>query len=150
MPRPELTISHGLILPELTLTNAYLKGRYQQILETEKKDQGAVCTRCATLSNSCYDRREVTVRDAPIRGRSVLLKIKKRRYWCKPCKKPFTEPVSGIMPKRRTTQRFRKSLLWACENFSDLKAVKKAYRCSNDMIYKALYDNVRRQRPSRK
>ena len=149
MPTPETIISHSLLLPELKVQTAYLKGRFLQVFEAEKKNKGAVCTRCACLSTSGYDRREVTVKDAPVRGRTVILKIKKRRYWCKTCKKPFTEPVEGIMPKRRTTQRFRRSLLWACENFSDLKSVRKAYRCSNDLIYKALYEQLELKRRTR-
>jgi transposase len=30
-------------------------------------------------------------------------------------------------------------LLWACENFSDLKGVRRAYHCSSGYVYKALY-----------
>lgn len=33
-------------------------------------------------------------------------------------------------------------MLWACENFSDLKKVRKAYRCSSGFIYKTLYEQV--------
>ena len=29
-------------------------------------------------------------------------------------------------------------VLWACENFSDLKAVRRAYRCSAGFIYRTL------------
>ena len=38
----------------------------------------------------------VRVRDAPIRDKAVSLTIHKRRFFCKPCRKPFTEPVAGI------------------------------------------------------
>jgi len=68
--------------------------------------------------------------------------IKKRRFYCKTCRKPFTEPVQGVGKRQRTTQRYRKAVLWACENFSDLKKVRKAYRCSSGFIYSTLYEQV--------
>ena len=52
------------------------------------------------------------------------------------------------MPRRRTTQRYRTGVYWACENFTDLKRVEKAFRCSPGFIYQAYYEklslNVRR------
>jgi len=86
--------------------------------------------------------RDVKVHDAPFRGNDVWIKIKKRRFYCKHCKKPFTEPVSGVRKGKRTTERFRRSLSWACENFSDLEKVKKAYRCSNWLVYQTLYEHL--------
>lgn len=73
------------------------------------------------------------------------MSIKKRRFYCKRCKKPFTEPIAGIMKGRRTTERYRRSVLWACENFVDLKKVQKAYRCSSAFIYGALYEQCERK-----
>jgi len=68
--------------------------------------------------------------------------IRKRRFWCKPCGKPFTESIQGVLPKRRTTQRFRTQVFWAAKTFSDLKLVRNTYHCSNDFIYKALYEKL--------
>jgi transposase len=105
-----------------------------------------VCPRCATPSKSVYDHRTVVVKDAPIRDKNVLLHIRKRRFSCKPCRRPFTEPVSGIMKGRRTTQRYRRSVLWACENFSDLAAVRRAYRCSAGFLQTMLYEQLELRR----
>jgi transposase len=33
-------------------------------------------------------------------------------------------------------------MLWACENFTDLKRVKKAFRCSSGFLYRALYEQL--------
>lgn len=52
------------------------------------------------------------------------------------------ECISGIQKRRRTTERYRSSLLWACENFSDLKRVRKAYKCSNAFLYSALHEQL--------
>ena len=53
----------------------------------------------------------------------VYLKIEKRRFFCKSCKKPFIEPVQGIVKGRKSKTRFRKHIDWCATNFSDLKRV---------------------------
>jgi transposase len=111
-----------------------------QAVKTSKME---VCSRCATPSSSIYDTRIVTVKDAMIRGNAVRLRIKKRRFYCKRCRKPFTEPVEGIGKRKRSTYRYQREVLWAAENFSDLKRVRKAYRCSSGFIYKTLFEQLR-------
>lgn len=138
---PTRSLAQFVILPELKLTShKVVKGTTQ--LTTVKVSDFEVCPRCATPSKSIYDRRIVSIKDAPIRGRGFQLKIVKRRFSCKPCKKPFTEPVPGISKGQRTTQRYRRHLLWACENFSDLKSVRKELRCSTSFVYRTLYEQL--------
>lgn len=135
-------VARFLLLPELKLT-AWKKDKIaSSIVQAKKVSEFEVCPKCATPSHVVYDRRIVTLKDAPVRGNGIKLRVKKRRFFCKPCKKPFTEPVQGIGKGHRTTQRYRKAVLWACENFSDLKRVRKAYRCSSGFIYKTLYEQV--------
>jgi transposase len=114
-------------------------------LTVRKTTDFEVCPKCAIKSYSVYDRRLAKVKDAPIRGKRIELTLVKRRFYCKPCKKPFTEYISGISPGRRTTERYRKHLLWACSRFSDLKAVRHELRCSTSFIYKALYEQLELQ-----
>ena len=79
----------------------------------------------------------------------MRLIVRKRRFSCRPCGRPFTEPVPGILKGYRSTERYRRSLLWACENFSDLTQVRRAYRCSSGYLYKALYTQLELQRRKR-
>src|ERR1700731_4339623 len=110
------------------------------IYECEKiRTKCEVCTRCATPSSSIYDHRWVVVKDEPIRRSQCVLRIKKRRYWCKTCRKPFTEPVDGILPRERCTQRFKRALLWACENFTSLSRVREHYCCSSNLLYQTIF-----------
>jgi hypothetical protein len=76
-----------------------------------------------------YDHRVAKVRDAPIRDRQVMLHIRKRRFSCKPCGKPFTEPVPVIRKQARFTECFKRAVLWVCETSFDLKSVRRAFRC---------------------
>lgn len=147
MPAGRLT--RFVLLPELEFTEMYSEdGRYA-VLGSDKKSDFEVCPRCAALSKSVYDHRVVTVKDAPIREKNVRLRIRKRRFWCKPCKKPFTEPVPGISKGKRHTARYRRELLWRCENFSDLKKVRRTMDCSSGFMYKALYEELALKRRER-
>lgn len=143
---PHSNVSKFVLLPELILTKTDVLGQFRRLYHCTKKRCPEVCPRCATLCTSTYDSRVVTIEDAPIRGTGIRLKVTKRRLYCKKCKKPFTEPLQGVLPRRRSTQRFRKSVAWAAENFSDLKRVQRAFKCSNDFIYKVLYEQLELKR----
>jgi len=147
---PETMLLRRLLLPELKFRRSWRKpGTGTLGVEVEKESSHEVCPRCATVSRSVYDRRVVRVRDAPMRDLSVRLYVRKRRFACRPCGRPFTEPVQGIRKGYRTTERFRRSLLWACENFSDLSRVRRAYHCSSGYVYKALYAQLELERRKR-
>lgn len=135
-------LARFVLLPELKLTAWKQDAIASSVVQARKTSKFEVCPKCATPSSSVYDHRIVTVKDAPVRGNSVRLRLKKRRFYCRTCRKPFTEPVRGIGKRHRTTQRYRRAVLWACENFSDLKKVRKAYRCSSGFIYRTLYEQL--------
>ena len=108
-----------------------------------------VCPKCATPSSSVYDRRWVRLKDDPLRTRQTILWVRKRRFSCRTCKKPFTEPVDGVRKGYRTTERYRRRLLWACEHFSDLKSVRRTYNCSSGLLHRVLYEQLELKRRTR-
>src|SRR5690606_13776697 len=136
--QPEKRLSHFLFLPELKLIQKIQTGFGVNEYVLKKVSKAEVCPKCATLSSSLYDKRVVRVHDAPIRGNNIYLKINKRRFYCKNCRKPFTESIQGIQPKKRTTERFAREILWAYGIFSDLTKIRRQYRCSNGFIYKTV------------
>ena len=142
---PHRILTQTVLLPELELENFYRQKLHIQ-LYVNKKPLPEVCPRCATLSTTGYDKRRIRLKDAPLRNRAVTLWLTKRRLFCKPCKKPFTEPISGVRKGRRTTERYRRDLLWACENYTDLKRVKKSFRCSSGFLYQAFYEQLELKR----
>lgn len=73
----------------------------------------------------------------------------KRRFRCPNCKSVFTEPVQGIKKSARVTRRFERSVYWSCENFQDLKKVRKAHDCGYKLIYRALYSELRKKQKER-
>ncbi len=140
---PETKVARFLLLPELKIRGMYKVKPSHSRIHVHKESQFEICPRCATPSSVIYDRRWVKVMDAPVRSTQIELRINKRRLYCKKCRKPFTEPVGGIKKGQRTTQRYRREVLWAAENFSDLKRVQRNYRCSSGFIYKALYEQLK-------
>jgi transposase len=139
---PWNTLTHQLLLPELEMISIPAQTRSWAQYQVRSTVKEALCPRCPTLSSSVYDHRLCTVKDAPVRGQIVFLKIEKRRFWCKNCRKPFTEYIPGIRKGSRTTERFKRSVLWACENFVDLGRVQRAYRVSAGYVFKTLYTRL--------
>lgn len=138
-----------LLLPELRLLETRKGASGGTEFFVEKTSAMEVCPRCATPSESTYDRRWVRIKDDPLRGGEAILWVHKRRFYCKPCKRPFTEPVEGVRKGYRTTQRYRSRLLWACDHFSDLKSVRRVYRCSSGLLHRVLYEQLELKRRTR-
>jgi transposase len=111
--------------------------------EVEKvRQEFEICPKCASPTNTRAGRCVSKVRDEPVRNASVWLKIHKHRYYCKPCRKPFTESVGLVWPKRKTTERFRKVVAKDCNKMSDMKSVRRKYRVSTGFTYKVFYDHI--------
>lgn len=100
---PDDRVTQTLLLPELHLVNVSIGTDKDAYFDVEKRSPSEVCPRCAATSSSVYDHRVVHIRDAPLRSRGVILRIRKRRFFCRPCRKPFTEPIPGIRKGGRLT-----------------------------------------------
>jgi len=134
---------------ELKILSWEQDGKAHSLVRCEKVSRGEVCPRCAQFTNSIYDRRSVKIKDAPIRNSGIVLLINKRRFYCKSCRKPFTEPVPGVLPRKRTTQRLQRAVANACRKYSSLKDVRRDFRCSSSYVYKAFYSQLRIDTKSR-
>lgn len=131
-----------IVLPELNILTHGQSNKFRYNYQCEKVSEFEVCPKCAVKSYSVHDRRWVDVKDQPIRGMGVKLQILKRRFRCPNCKKVFTEPVPGVRKGFRTTERFRRGIKWACDNFKNLKRVQRAHACSAGLIYKIFYEQL--------
>lgn len=146
---PEPSVARQLLLPELRLLKTRQGARGGLDLVVEKTSDREVCPRCATPSMSVYDRRQVTIRDEPVRRAEFRLIIVKRRFSCRPCRRPFTEPVDGIRKGYRTTQRYREAVWKAAEEFVDLKVVRSRMRCSSGLVHRIVYEQLELRRRTR-
>lgn len=136
------SINNLVLLPELKMVRQWQSNKFRSDYECFKESEFEVCPKCASKSSSVYDRRWIKVVDQPIRGQGQYLRILKRRFKCNQCKSVFTEPVQGIKKGQRTTQRYRRGIKWACENFKDLSKVRRAFSCSSWLCYKIFYEQL--------
>lgn len=111
----------------------------------KKRSKFEFCTRCGAKSSSIYDHRTIKVKDEPLKERATILSLRKRRYYCHNCRKPFTEYVPGIWPRRRTTERLRESVRKACGKFSNISEVRRTYKLSSSFVYKVYYEQLELQ-----
>jgi len=110
--------------------------------EVSKIDSNNICLRCGSIRTVKAGRACSTVREEPVRNLSLWLRINKHRIYCKDCKKTFTEPVTGIWPRRRSTQRFRKFIAQSCGQMTDLSMVSRAHNVSHGFAYQVYYEQV--------
>ncbi len=84
------------LLPELKFSHSYKSGIANFTVVAIKRSKFEVCPKCATPSTKVHDKRTITLKDAPIRGKYMTLKVTKRRFRCPSCKSVFTEPIQGV------------------------------------------------------
>lgn len=137
-----MTVIDGLLHEELEFIQSK-KYRNGYVWEVRKKRaECEICPKCATPSKTWYGKATSLVRDQALRSRPIWLKIHKHRYYCKSCRKPFTEPVPGVLPRRKTTQGFRKTVLKSSQLFVNLSSVQKELRISSGLVHKIFYEQA--------
>ena len=129
-------------------SKSYRNGFMWEVVK--KRNSFEICPKCRTPASVHCGKVSVTVREAPIREKPLWLKIEKHKYYCKTCRKPFTENVECVWPKRRTTHHFRKAVAGDCENYTNLSLVRKHHYCSSGFIYKVHYDLLKTKYSTRK
>lgn len=139
---PGAKLPQFFVMKELNLiATRRLGGGHLWICE-KKRSRGEVCPRCAELATARSGVAWTTVRDEAVRGMSITLRIKKHRYYCRSCRKPFTESVAGILPRRRTTQRLRKQVLNDCHDLTNLTKVARRHFISKTFVQKLFYEQM--------
>ena len=128
---PDQSLIRTLLLPELSLVS-FKRGRDNRAIEVvaAKRPKVEYCPHCAMPSTSTYDRRKVRLKDEPFRTLRLWLTVIKRRLWCKPCGKPFTEPLPWARKGFRHTERYGRAVMLACERYVDLKRVRQDFKVS--------------------
>jgi transposase len=99
------------------------------------------CSRCGTKCSTFYGKVKSRLRDEPLRSETLYLEITKQRYFCKVCRKPFTELIDGFKKNQRSTGRFRKFIAEMCEKFSSIGEVQSRYMTSSSFTYKVFYEH---------
>src|SRR5713101_7458904 len=78
-----------------------------EVIATQKGEQ---CPHCGAMCVKQHDVRPRRKRDVPLRGHMVELVLQKRRFWCRGCRKAFTESDRACGRRKRTTVRLREEI----------------------------------------
>lgn len=77
------------------------------ILDIESTKKGANCPRCGVYCTDLHENHSRTVRDLPLSGKVCYLRFVRRRFFCSPCKNPFSEYLSFVHERRDYTKRYQ-------------------------------------------
>lgn len=136
-----VSLTQDLLLPDLKFIKREQKANVV-FLHCDKVSAFEVCPHCAQKCTSVYDRVIITIKDEPIRNRHVYLKIRKRRFQCRPCDRIFREPVGGIYKGFRTSEKFRRFIRKLASESQNLKQVTAKAKCSSWLVYTAFYQQL--------
>ena len=68
------------------------------------------CPHCGSHSEKLHQNRPVLIRDLPVFGRIVYLKVPRRQFYCSNCQRYFTERLEFVDWERRYTQRYEENI----------------------------------------
>ena len=75
------------------------------IIEIQAETNSCRCPKCGTLSQSIHQNHWRIVQDLPWSGKTVLLRINRRQFRCKKCRKAFSENLNFVEKQRGYTKR---------------------------------------------
>ena len=80
------------------------------ILVTKSQKTTANCPVCSQSSHHLHQNYRYLVRDLPIGNREVMLRVNRRRFKCKNCRKPFNESLPFVQKHKIFTNRYAQSI----------------------------------------
>jgi transposase len=76
------------------------------ILTVKALTKKAICPRCGQVSHRLHQNKYHLVKDLPISGKEVILKVNKRQFKCDTCQKPFSEKLNFVEENKNFTKRY--------------------------------------------
>ena len=94
----------------LDLPDWFVVSQHQEdgvyVIDAEFTVQPSSCPKCGVINKPYkHGTKAIAYRDSPIRGLPVRLLASVQRYKCKDCGETFLQPLTGIHPDMRMTQR---------------------------------------------
>lgn len=145
---PNQNLSRFIVLPKIEILSIKSQKRFQ-FVQSKTSLERPHCPFCDDPNPRVHQHYTRTLKDTLVRGKLQILKLKTKRYRCRKCHKTFNEKLPGIMPYKRLTERMQKEIYWSCENFADLKKVRKHTTCGTKTIYKRYYKQLELQQRMR-
>jgi transposase len=103
------TLSDLLGLPGMVVTEYGIeKQEEREVLRIfcRHENEVVICPVCNGISTSVHESEERCIRHLDIWGKATYVHFLARRFECKKCKKPFSEELTWIEEKRRTSTNY--------------------------------------------
>lgn len=84
--------------------------------------KGTNCPSCHKYTEEFHQSRPILVRDLPICGKNLYLRLPRRRFYCKICQRYITEQLQFVDWRRTYTQRYEETI-YSQVNHSSIETV---------------------------
>ena len=133
----------GLLnLPHITIERC-IKNDRKTILKVGFLTDYATCPHCQKSTDELYQIRTILIRDLPISGQLIELKIPRRQYYCKNRQKYFTEQLCFVDEGRRYTKRYEEYIYQRVQ-VTTVEQVKREEELSWDQV-QGIFNHQRKQ-----
>lgn len=122
-----------LKLPKVSIQNVIQEDEEVFLILTCTEEK-VECQCCSNVTDELHQTRHVMVRDLPISGQVVYLKVPRRKFYCKHCQHYFTENLEFMLPRRKYTERYEK-YIYQRVNTSSIEQVKREESLSWDQVH---------------
>jgi transposase len=112
-----------LKLPQVSIQNVIQEEREIFLILTCTEEK-VKCPHCEHLTDELHQTRHILMRDLPISGQTVYLKVPRRKFYCKHCQHYFTETLEFMAPRRKYTKRYE-NYIYQRVNVSSIEQVKR-------------------------
>jgi transposase len=104
------------------------------ILVIKSQKTTASCPVCSQSSHHLHQNYRYLVRDLPIGNKEVMLRVNRRRFKCKNCRKPFNESLAFLEKKKNFTKRYAQSIAEQVVH-SDINNVAKNNKLTEEEVW---------------
>ncbi len=109
------------------------------ILQIELTNFKSICPRCGTTSHRLHQNHRYIVKDLCWGEQQVFLEINRRQFKCEVCKKPFSEELNFLSPRRKYTKRLANKIIQEVID-NDIHSVAKKGVVTTEEIERMLKD----------
>ncbi|WP_202895952.1 transposase family protein [Iningainema tapete] len=121
-----------LDLPFVTVESCrYHDDEVYLILKFLKEESS--CPHCGSTTEKIHQNRPILIRDLPVFGRIVYLKIPRRQFYCSCCQRYFTEKLEFVDWERRYTIRYEEQIYQRIQS-SSIEQVSREEKLSFEQV----------------
>ena len=142
-------LTNLLNIPEVKVIDFIEESSIGNIFIVENLNESATCPHCGKISHNLHQNHWYLIKDLPMNGQDVYLKIQRRQFKCKNCSKTFSEPLSYCEPNRHYTKRLASDIISQVKH-SNIKSVAQRTGVTEAEIERMLKDlkkNLASQKP---